>query len=86
MAAGKTWICVFFLVLVAGFQLSVQADEAAEATPEAEAVPVETESESEQPAVEEEDDVLVLTDANFDDVISKNKVIVVEFYAPWYVE
>jgi len=32
--------------------------------------------------IEEEDDVMVLTDANFDEAL-KNEFILVEFYAPW---
>ena len=30
-----------------------------------------------------ENDVLVLTESNFDSVINSNKVVLVEFYAPW---
>lgn len=33
--------------------------------------------------VKEEDMVLVLTDANFDEVVQKNEFLLVEFYAPW---
>jgi protein disulfide-isomerase A1 len=32
---------------------------------------------------EEEDNVLVLTNSNFDDALKENKYILVEFYAPW---
>ena len=31
----------------------------------------------------EEDDVLVLTDSNFDEVVNNADLILVEFYAPW---
>jgi len=33
--------------------------------------------------IAEEQDVLVLTDANFDAAISENEILLVEFYAPW---
>jgi hypothetical protein len=31
-----------------------------------------------------EDGVLVLNDANFDEVLNKNQYLLVEFYAPWW--
>lgn len=34
-------------------------------------------------AIEEEEDVLVLTDANFDDALKEHNPLLVEFYAPW---
>jgi hypothetical protein len=33
--------------------------------------------------IEEEEDVLVLTTANFDEAVTANKYLLVEFYAPW---
>ena len=33
--------------------------------------------------VEEEENVLVLTDANFDGVVKEQDLLLVEFYAPW---
>jgi hypothetical protein len=35
-------------------------------------------------AAEKEDGVLVLTEANFDEELSKNEYLLVEFYAPWW--
>ena len=33
--------------------------------------------------IETEDDVLVLTESNFDQAVKENELILVEFYAPW---
>ncbi len=34
--------------------------------------------------VEVEDDVLILTDSNFDEELKKHEFLLVEFYAPWW--
>merc|ERR1712002_916189 len=89
MAACKTWMCLVLVIVLAISSLSAASAEEADATAEAtaEATPTveaaESDSEKSDDGVEEEDDVLVLTDKNFDDVITKNKIILVEFYAPW---
>ena len=44
-----------------------------------------SEETSESEEAKEEDDVLVLTSKTFDSVVKEKDVILVEFYAPWYV-
>ena len=40
-------------------------------------------ADSDPAKIETEDDVLVLTEGNFDKAIKENQFILVEFYAPW---
>lgn len=44
-----------------------------------------SEETSESEVAKEEDDVLVLTSKTFDSVVKEKDVVLVEFYAPWYV-
>ena len=41
--------------------------------------------EEQEDGVRVEDSVLVLTASNFDEQVKKHPVLLVEFYAPWYV-
>lgn len=43
----------------------------------------DSENDDDEPEITEEDDVLVLTEKNFDDAIYSRNTILVEFYAPW---
>lgn len=65
------------------------ADATAEGTEETEATDEgETDSASEEGSddvVKEESDVLVLTTKTFDSVVKDKDVMLVEFYAPWFV-
>ena len=63
---------------------AVEGTEGTETTEEGE----KTEATSEEGSgdeVKEEDDVLVLTTKTFDSVVKDKDVILVEFYAPWFV-
>lgn len=71
---------------------SVEDDAAAEAAAEGtegvdEAEKDEAENdEASDDEVKEEDDVLVLTTKTFDSVVNDKDIILVEFYAPWFVD
>lgn len=65
-------------------ETAAEAVEGTETTEEGE----KTEATSEEGSgdeVKEEDDVLVLTTKTFDSVVKDKDVILVEFYAPWFV-
>ena len=64
---------------------AVEITEGAESTEEGDETEANSEGGSDE-EVKEEDDVLVLTTKTFDSVVKKNDIILVEFYAPWFVE
>lgn len=88
-------LLVLLIALSATLTLSEESVEddaateaAAEGTEEAdEAEKDEAENdEASDDQVKEEDDVLVLTTKTFDSVVNDKDIILVEFYAPWFVD
>ena len=87
-------ILVFLIALSATLTLaeeSVEDDAAAEAAAEAATEGTEAAGEAEKDdasddEVKEEDDVLVLTTKTFDSVVNDKDIMLVEFYAPWFVD
>ena len=63
---------------------SVEDDAAAEAT--AEGTEEAEKDETSDDEVKEEDDVLVLTTKTFDSVVNDKDIMLIEFYAPWFVD
>lgn len=66
---------------------SVEDDAAAEAAAEGTETAGEAEKDdASDDEVKEEDDVLVLTTKTFDSVVNDKDIMLVEFYAPWFVD
>ena len=83
-------ILVFLIALSATLTLaeeSVEDDAAAEAAAEGTETTGEAEKDdASDDEVKEEDDVLVLTTKTFDSVVNDKDIMLVEFYAPWFVD
>lgn len=92
-----SFLLVLLVTFSAAFTLADESEEASERTEtvaEAEGMETEdseakdeesSEDSSADEEVKEEDDVLVLTSKTFDSVVKEKDVILVEFYAPWFV-
>lgn len=63
---------------------TAEGTEETEATDEGDEDPATDEASDDE--VKEEDDVLVLTTKTFDSVVKDKDVMLVEFYAPWFVD
>ena len=90
---GRRRVSAILLLLIAFSATLSLGDETEETTSEADSS--ETEQGAEETVdenanvddeVKEEDDVLVLTTKTFDSVVNDKDVILVEFYAPWFVK
>ena len=99
MKVKKFYLALVLLITFSAiFTLAEESEKDGEAAAEAVETPEEAESaekgdETEATSeggsaeeVKEEDDVLVLTTKTFDSVVKKNDIVLVEFYAPWFVE
>ncbi|XP_071957938.1 protein disulfide-isomerase A4-like [Antedon mediterranea] len=84
MFSAKFLTFLIFGLLIFGRQLcKADEDAATDAPAETETGNEEEAEDSADPVVEEEGDVIVLTNENFDFVVMDKEIILVEFYAPW---